>query len=116
MKKEEQPMGYEDGKPCGHTGCLQHVTHPCENCGRIAGHEVPEHHPFQTPLPRRKQYTVPKNIALAAYEVYCNVYGPQVALVTGNCRGGFGAMELIVFLYAKTRPESEWKYIVNGVF
>lgn len=25
------------GKPCGEPGCLQHVTHPCEGCGRIAG-------------------------------------------------------------------------------
>lgn len=28
---------YEDGEPCKHPGCLQHVTHPCEGCGRIAG-------------------------------------------------------------------------------
>jgi DNA modification methylase len=28
---------YEDGQPCGHPGCVQHVTHPCEGCGRIAG-------------------------------------------------------------------------------
>ena len=25
------------GEPCGHRGCLSHVTHPCEGCGRIAG-------------------------------------------------------------------------------
>jgi len=25
------------GQPCGHPGCLHHVTHPCEGCGRIAG-------------------------------------------------------------------------------
>ena len=24
-------------QPCGHRGCLSHVTHPCEKCGRIAG-------------------------------------------------------------------------------
>jgi hypothetical protein len=24
-------------EPCGHPGCLSHVTHPCEGCGRIAG-------------------------------------------------------------------------------
>ena len=24
-------------EPCGHDGCLSHVTHPCEGCGRIAG-------------------------------------------------------------------------------
>ena len=24
-------------QPCGHPGCLHHVSHPCEGCGRIAG-------------------------------------------------------------------------------
>lgn len=24
-------------EPCAHAGCLSHVTHPCEGCGRIAG-------------------------------------------------------------------------------
>jgi hypothetical protein len=27
----------KDGKPCDHPGCLSHVSHPCEGCGRIAG-------------------------------------------------------------------------------
>jgi len=27
----------KDGEPCAHPGCLNHVTHPCEWCGRIAG-------------------------------------------------------------------------------
>lgn len=27
----------KDGEPCGHPGCLHHVKHPCEGCGRIAG-------------------------------------------------------------------------------
>lgn len=27
----------EVGPPCGHPGCLSHVTHPCEGCGRVAG-------------------------------------------------------------------------------
>ena len=26
-----------DGVPCSHPGCLNHVTHPCEGCGRVAG-------------------------------------------------------------------------------
>jgi hypothetical protein len=26
-----------DGEPCGHHGCLIHVTHPCEGCGRVGG-------------------------------------------------------------------------------
>jgi len=25
------------GIPCNHPGCLNHVTHPCEGCGRVAG-------------------------------------------------------------------------------
>lgn len=28
---------YKDGESCGHPGCLNHFTRPCENCGRIAG-------------------------------------------------------------------------------
>jgi len=30
-----------DGEPCGHKGCLSHVTHPCEGCGRIGGRKHP---------------------------------------------------------------------------
>ena len=26
-----------DGEPCGHPGCLHHISHPCEGCGRIGG-------------------------------------------------------------------------------
>lgn len=33
-------MELKDGEPCGHRGCLSHVTHPCEGCGRIAGHRA----------------------------------------------------------------------------
>lgn len=28
-----QPL--KDGEPCSHRGCLNHFTHPCEECGRI---------------------------------------------------------------------------------
>jgi hypothetical protein len=31
----------KDGEPCGHPGCLNHVTHPCEGCGRTAGRGRP---------------------------------------------------------------------------
>lgn len=34
MEQLETPA---DGEPCSHEGCLNHVTHPCEGCGRIAG-------------------------------------------------------------------------------
>ena len=37
-------IGYRErlreAKPCKHPGCLSHVTHPCEGCGRTAGKEV----------------------------------------------------------------------------
>lgn len=36
MLKKDKKV-YEDGKSCGHPGCLNHVSHPCEGCGRIAG-------------------------------------------------------------------------------
>jgi len=26
----------EPGEPCGHPGCANHISHPCEGCGRIA--------------------------------------------------------------------------------
>ena len=26
-------------EPCGHPGCINHRSHPCEGCGRIAGIE-----------------------------------------------------------------------------
>jgi hypothetical protein len=31
------PRKLRDGIPCSHPGCLSHITHPCEGCGRIAG-------------------------------------------------------------------------------
>lgn len=36
------PTKYKDGQPCEHTGCLNHVSHPCEGCGRIAGESKTE--------------------------------------------------------------------------
>jgi len=26
-----------EGEPCSHRGCLNHISHPCEGCGRIGG-------------------------------------------------------------------------------
>lgn len=28
---------WKDGLPCNHPGCLSHISHPCEGCGRIGG-------------------------------------------------------------------------------
>ena len=30
-------MSLKDGQPCSHTGCPNHITHPCKECGRVAG-------------------------------------------------------------------------------
>lgn len=51
----------------------------------------------------------PQVVTLRAYEVYSKVFSPQGALITGDCRGGFGLGELIAFLYARSFPESEWR-------
>lgn len=55
-------------------------------------------------------------VTLRAYEVYCHVFGPQEAMVTGWCRGGFGTGELIAFLYARSFPKEEWKARVDEAF
>jgi hypothetical protein len=26
-----------DGVPCKHPGCMSHISHPCEGCGRTGG-------------------------------------------------------------------------------
>lgn len=33
-------MALPDGMPCSHPGCLSHIGHPCEGCGRVGGHPV----------------------------------------------------------------------------
>ena len=64
-------------------------------------------HPIQM-QPPRDGARVPTVVTLAAYEVYRRLCGEQEALVTGDCRGGFGVGELIAFLYARSFPRSEW--------
>ncbi len=44
------------GEPCDHPGCLSHVSHPCEGCGRIAGRTqdaTPPWRGFQSQYGRR---------------------------------------------------------------
>jgi hypothetical protein len=77
--------------------------------------EVPTH-PVQIPRTHRDQARVPTTVTMRAYEVYKVVYGPQEALVTGHCRGGFSAGELIAFLYAQTFPRAEWRERVDEAF
>lgn len=75
-----------------------------------------ERHPVQTHQHRRGQGYAPKVVTMAAYEVYSHVYGPQEALVTGECRGGFSAGELIAFLYARGFPKDQWRIRVDEAF
>lgn len=65
-------------------------------------------HPVQGDRPIR---TMPEDVVLRAYEVYCHLYGPQPAMVdvAKGCRGGFGTGELIAFLYARSFPKQEWR-------
>ena len=37
-------MLLKNGIPCNHKGCLKHITHPCETCGRIGGQYILPHH------------------------------------------------------------------------
>lgn len=74
-------------------------------------------HPVQTRLrSARDQAVAPQTVTMRAYEVYSHVYGPQEAMVTGGCRGGFGAGELIAFLYAHSFPKAEWRLRVEEAF
>lgn len=57
----------------------------------------------------RPRAQAPVVVTMRAYEVYCHVYAPQPAMVTGSCRGGFGAGELVAFLYARSFPKNEWR-------
>jgi hypothetical protein len=74
-----------------------------------------EFHPVQT-HDARTLGQLPTEVTLRAYEVYCHVYGPQEAMVTGGCRGGFGLGELIGFLYARSFPKEEWRRRVDEAF
>lgn len=74
----------------------------------IATHPVQTHQGF-----RREKARVRTEVTERAYEVYCHVHRPQPAMMTGDCRGGFGAGELVAFLYARSFPKSEWSARVD---
>ena len=69
-----------------------------------------EFHPIQTQelIRPHRRAVMPTEVTLRAYEVYSHIYHPQEALVTGECRGGFGVGELVAFLYARSFPKDEW--------
>lgn len=78
---------------------------------RIAVHPIQIKRGFG--LPRAQVRT---EVTMRAYEVYKHLYGEQEALITGECRGGFGVGELIAFLYAYPFPKSEWSKRVDEAF
>lgn len=41
------------------------------------------------------------------------MFGPQPAIVEGDCRGGFSSGEIIAFLYARSFPRAEWRARVD---
>lgn len=68
-------------------------------------------HPVQVRATNRPQ--INSLVTLRAYEVYSHLFGRQESLVTGQCRGGFGAGELAAFLYARSFPQAEWQQRVD---
>lgn len=69
---------------------------------------IPKLFPVQAQPRDRLAATAPECVYMAAYEVYCAVYGPQEALVKDGCRGGFSSGEIVAFLYARSFPKAEW--------
>jgi len=56
--------------PCSHPGCMSHVTHPCEGCGRTWGPRE-EDMPFKTTIEdvdHMFKYHAPKPDQVAKYE------------------------------------------------
>ncbi len=70
--------------------------------------QIPVHPVQRTRRLDRDPHVAPQIVTMRAYEVYCHVFRPQEALVTGGCRGGFGIGELVAFLYAHSFPKAEW--------
>ena len=87
--------------------------------------EAPPRATFPVQNPKRYGQPTPQIAAgpyLAAYEVYCYVYGSQTsftelrAMIEGGCRGGFGVGEIIAFLYARSFPQEQWRQRVDEAF
>lgn len=66
-------------------------------------------HPYQLNPISGQPREIDEAVTRRAYEVYCHLYGPQEAMVTGWCRGGFSVGELLTFLYARSFPKDEWR-------
>ena len=73
----------------------------------------PKVFPVQTRQPIHDGAKVNELVYMAAYEVYCEVFGSQQTLIEGSCRGGFGAGELMAYLYARAFSRKEWRKRVH---
>ena len=63
-----------------------------------------------------KQKTrMPQPVAERCYEVYSALYGNRQSLAHLQRRGGFGAGEVVAFLYARSFPREEWRERANEV-
>lgn len=63
-------------------------------------------HPIQkSRLMLRDRTYAPQVVTMRAYEVYVHLHGEQEALVTGECRGGFGVGETRRFPLRPVFPE-----------
>lgn len=78
--------------------------------------DVPTHPVQRSHLLPRDRPVAPQIVTLRAYEVYRHLHGEQQALITGECRGGFGLGELAAFLYAHSFPKEEWRARADEAF
>lgn len=72
-----------------------------------------ETHPVRVARRRTTPPLCPALVTARAYEVYRHLHGDDQDLAELNRRGGFGAGELIAFLYAATFPKEEWRKRVD---
>lgn len=73
-----------EGEPCSHRGCLNHISHPCEGCGRVGGQRTLEFALETYRYGFDVTYDGDKNKIL--YGTYCN-----------RCGKGFEDEELSVY-------------------
>ena len=82
----------------GHYGFF-YVDYQCaENIAREADAEIARLQPRKIAPVQGYYPGIPWDMHLRAYTAYCKRWGPQKALIEGNCRGGFGTKELDEFI------------------
>ncbi len=68
------------------------------------------------PSERLPAHQVPWKVAERAYDVYSHIFGTDQSLERLAERGGFGWIELTVFLVARRWPKKEWKAVTDSLF